>query len=108
MATKVYSTISMKHEGCKSAPNDSYSLQSIENILVSVKQSNGQKWWYHTYQNAFPWLHSDLVRNSLGESPETRVFTVKDFKHAVVDGDFHSQLGRNESLWQQLTQRMTQ
>ncbi len=108
MATKVYSTVSMQHPGCKSAPNDPYSKQSIARILEDVHKSGGRKWWYHTYQNAFPWLHSGPIRSQSGSSPTTQLFTLRDFKSAFVDGDYHSQMGRSEAVWSLISAQLHQ
>ena len=108
MATKIYSTVTAQHPGCRTAPDDEFSLASIHNIQSEITKSNGKKWWYHTFQNAFPWLHSSRIPNGSGSNPENQVFTIDSFNSAVADGDYHSQMGRNEALWQSIVARFSQ
>ena len=102
MVTKVYSTIALKHDGCKVAPNDSFSQKSIDHILKVVEKSNGGRWWHHIYQKAFPWLHSDGVVSASGLAPLEEQFITKDFRSPIVAGDYHSQLARHELVWKKI------
>jgi hypothetical protein len=102
MATKVYSTIALKHDGCKLAPNDVFSLKSIDRILHVIEQAKGTVWWYHIYQKAFPWLHSDAVMSASGSAPLEEQVVAKDFRSPIVAGDFHSQLARHGAVWNKI------
>jgi hypothetical protein len=54
MALKVYNTLALKHPGCKSAPEDAYSLASVQHLLQRNKEFPKASWWYNTYQKEFP------------------------------------------------------
>jgi hypothetical protein len=107
MATKVYSTLTMNHPGCQTHPKDSFSFESIRKIQIDIANSDGKKWWLHMYQRSFPWLRSDEIKGVTVENPENRELTLKDFNRALVDGDYHSQMGRNGEVWDSIHSKIS-
>ena len=96
MATKVYSTITLKHPGCQTYPKDPISFASIARLKKDILQSNNEKWWINLYQRSFPWLRSSAMNR---EGIVDIEVLLKDFNNVVLDGDYHSQMGRNRKVW---------
>ncbi len=105
MATKIYSTLNKKLPGCLHAPSDPFSTKSIARIQNTIKDSNHNKWWFNAYQTTFPWLHSSYINSTSTKSPENEKFVLADFNSAILDGDYHSQMGRNEKVWNSISRR---
>jgi pimeloyl-ACP methyl ester carboxylesterase len=108
MALKVYNTLALKHPGCKSAPEDTFSIASVQHLLERNKEFPKAFWWYHTYQKEFPWLHSDSIKNGSGESPGEQQIFLKEFKSPILFGDYHSQLARLDLVWDLISLKFIQ
>jgi hypothetical protein len=98
MVKDVFGTLTRSHEGCQKAPNDVFSKASIQRLKRTIAGSSGKRWWYNTYQDAFPWLQSGTIDDYPGNIPQNHYFPKFVFKN-ILHGDFHSQMPRNDTVW---------
>lgn len=103
LAGRIYRTLRLRHKGCREAPSDSYSLEITQNLIQSVRDSAGQKTWHNIYQRSLPWLHSGPIDfKSTPHLTNERIPTSK-FESFLYRGDYHSQMVRNNEIWNQIS-----
>ena len=107
MVTNIYKTLTRSLPGCQQAPYDRFSLESIQKLKKHMTDSSSKKWWLNFYQKSFPWLRSGLIAAYPMKYPVNHLVEKDEFK-GFFSGAHHSQMARNDFVWDKIDEKFTQ